>query len=196
MVGSDTDDPGGTSATRVTLHPLVAADLPAVATLYIAAVQDDELFAFLWPYLHSCLESFRSHSLAKLKQQRHSPDTCMFVAKVDGRIVGYSAWKRIGNRYGNAWAGIRETIYSACKFSLQLKLIVPTRMQARRAGPMITLTACFSRRHRDLPTQTGGVIQRYTLLPTGHALYKTNGLQRVSEAATRCIRIHIRALVS
>lgn len=131
MVASDTDTP----APPVTLHPLVAADLPAIATFCVAAVRDDELFAYLWPYLDACLERFRLYSLAKFKQQWHSCDTCMFVAKIDGIQVGYSAWKRIGARDGSAWAGGKTTNCALCKCLLHLKLLLPTRGQPKGASP-------------------------------------------------------------
>lgn len=140
MADSDTNDSVGTSEPPVTLHPLDAADLPAIATLYVAAVRDDELFAYLWPSLNSCLERFRTYSLARFKQQCHSPSTFMFVAKIDGNTVGYSAWTRIGARDGSAWVARRKAILSVCKFPLQLKLIIPTRRQARRVHVHKTLT--------------------------------------------------------
>ncbi len=131
MVASDTNTPGP----LVTLHPLVAADLPAIATFYVTGVRDDELFAYLWPYLDSCLERFRTYSLAKFKQQCLSPDTCMFVAKIDGDPVGYSAWKRVGARDGSAQAGRTMTIFTLCKFLVQLKRLLSTREQLKGASP-------------------------------------------------------------
>lgn len=101
----------------VTLHPLLPTDLPTIATFYVASVRDDELFAYLWPSLDSCLERFRTYCLTRFKQQYHSSDTCMFVARIDGGAVGFSAWKRIGARDGTAWAAQRETSFSLCKVS-------------------------------------------------------------------------------
>lgn len=148
MVDSGTNDPAGTSEPPLTLHPLVVADLPAIATLSVAAVRDDELFAYLWPHINSCLERFRTYSLAKFKQQCHSPSTCMFVAKIDGNTVGYSAWTRIGARDGSARG---NTILSVCKFALQLKLIIPTRRQARRVDvhKRLTVTQTSRRAYSD-----------------------------------------------
>ena len=105
--------------TSVTLQPLVATDLPGLATLTIANMRHDEMSTFLWPHLDSYLESFRIYLLVKFKQQYNASDTCMFVAKVDGIAVGYSAWKRIGAKHRDSWIGQRKSTSSSCMFSIQ-----------------------------------------------------------------------------
>ena len=155
MVDRDTNEPANTtrtSAPAVSIHPLVTADLPVIATLYVAAIRDDELLAFLWPYLDTCLERFRIYSLTKLKQQWNSSDTCMFVAKVDGNTVGFAAWKRIGDRGGGSWLRRRNTSFSVCKFShYSLGGWHRSAGELERCKSINTLTYFLPRRYRDVP---------------------------------------------
>ena len=78
------------------IRPIQASDISAVADVQAAAFTDDELFTWLYPRRQEYPWTYRHDWLLSIRRRIAQPDLKIFVAEVDGDVVGCAVWERVG----------------------------------------------------------------------------------------------------
>jgi predicted N-acetyltransferase YhbS len=78
------------------IRPIEPSDVSAIADLQAAAFADDELFTWLYPRRQEYPWNYRHDWLLSIRRRIAQSDLKIFVAEVDGDVVGCAVWKRTG----------------------------------------------------------------------------------------------------
>ncbi|KKZ65728.1 hypothetical protein EMCG_08467 [[Emmonsia] crescens] len=113
------------------IRPLVAADIPDVASAVADAMLDDEVWEYLAPNRLKNYSQYRAGFLRRIKERFSTPEWILYVAVTDpedeigglqvhghrqrdgrgGKVVGYGAWERVGNYpAARRWKEKKETL--------------------------------------------------------------------------------------
>jgi L-amino acid N-acyltransferase YncA len=72
-------------------------DNPIITDVAFAAFSGDELFAWLYPRYEQYPWTIRRDWLQRLRKRTVEPGAKIFVAELDGEVVGFAVWKRFGD---------------------------------------------------------------------------------------------------
>ncbi len=85
---------------QIHIRPLLPTDIPQIADFCPSALHDHEFFTFVSPYRDEHPVSHREYFLRNVKQRFYDLRNWLFVAEAEaeGKVVGYSCWKRLSRK--------------------------------------------------------------------------------------------------
>jgi hypothetical protein len=78
------------------IRPIRTSDVSSVADLQAAAFAGDELFTWLYPRRQDYQWTYRHDWLLSIRRRMAQPNLKIFVAELNGDVVGCAVWKRTG----------------------------------------------------------------------------------------------------